>query len=206
MGQPHKINSTRPLLFHFFIYRYKKILSPFLYQMKSVFPSGLKRGRFPEKWRSYSLPCLSSCVLSSAGSLLLHSGGDNMISPRDFHYLCKYKCISSYIRGGGVGTEKNLTDNNFTFCFTFSLQNCHTGRRKADRCEPGGVGCEPAERWGIVLLANCVAGRQNWAFSDGGQTASHLQAWEYLPAEGAFSSAVIKELNASFITIITATY
>lgn len=127
-----------------------------------------------------------------------------MISPRDFHYLCKYKCISSYIRGAGVGTERSLTDNNSTFCFTFRLRNCHTERRKAKRCEPGGVGCEPADSRGVVLV--CVAGRQSWAFSDGGQTVFHPQAWEYLPAEGAFWSAVIKGLNASFITIVTATY
>lgn len=167
-----------------------------------MFPSGLKRGRFPEKRSSYSLPCLSSCVLSSAAIPLLHSGGDNMISPRDFHYLCKYKCISSYIRGGGAGTERSLTDSNFAFCFTFSLRNCHTGRRKADRCEPG-VGCEHAVSRGVVLVAKRVAERQSWAFSDGGQAASHLQAWEYLPAEGAFRRAVIKELNASFISIFT---
>lgn len=50
------------------------------------------------------------------------------------------------------------------------------------------------------------AGRQSRAFSDGGQTASHLQAWRYLPAEGAFRRAVMKELNAGFITIVTAAY
>jgi len=167
-----------------------------------VFAAGLKRGTTPEKWRSYSLQCLSSCVLSSAGSLLLHSGGENMISQRDFHYLCKYKCISSYIRCGGVETERILTDNNFTFGSHSAFKTVTSGEEKQIILSKEAWAANPPRAGALYWWQKRAAGRQNWASGDRRQTVSHLQAWEYLAGEGAFRRGVIAELTIIFMPLL----